>query len=93
MVLTQTSSIEHGADRVTPGRNRWSLFPGGVRLWHFIVLPAVGMGLALLGFRVIDRWVLVNLDPGIAGAWAVVRTIVITVLMASLIAWLPSESW
>lgn len=88
MALTQSSSIEQDVDRGNPGRRRWSLFPKGVRLWHFIVLPAVGMGLAILVFRVADRWILVNLDPGIAGAWAVVRTIAIAVLMASLMAWL-----
>ena len=64
MALTQSSSIEQDVDRGNPGRRRWSLFPKGVRLWHFIVLPAVGMGLAILVFRVADRWILVNLDPG-----------------------------
>jgi len=88
VALTQRSSIDHAVDRGGPGRFRWSLFPSGVRLWHFIVLPAAGMGLALLVFRVVDRWVVVNLDPAIAGGWTVLRTILITVLMASLMAWL-----
>ena len=68
--------------------SRWTLFPYGVRLWHFIVLPAVGMGLAILVFRAVDHYAIAGMGPTAAGVWTVVRTLSITVLMASLIAWL-----
>ncbi len=69
-------------------RPGWTLFPGGVRLWHFIVLPAVGMGVAIIVFRAVDQHLIADLGSTVAGVWAIVRTLLITLLMASLIAWL-----
>jgi len=67
---------------------RWTLFPRGVRLWHFIVLPAIGMGVAIGVFRALDAYAFTDLGPLAASAWPIVRTLLITLLMASLIAWL-----
>jgi len=71
----------------SPGR-RWTLFPHGVRLWHFIVLPSIGMGVAIGVFRALDAYAFTGLGPLAASAWPIVRTLLITLLMASLIAWL-----
>jgi PAS domain S-box-containing protein len=64
------------------------LFPRGVRLWHFIVFPAIGMGVAIALFRTLDAYAFTDLGPVAGSAWLIVRTLLITVLMASLIAWL-----
>jgi len=64
------------------------LFPSGVRLWHFIVLPAAGMAAAIFAFHELGLIVLPRLHGAglIVYAWA--RYLAIGVMMSSLIAWL-----
>lgn len=74
------------------GRPSWltqSLFPRGVRVWHFILLPAGAMAVFLLAFREVDRlllpWFMRN---GYPDAYMALRGAGIATLMASLIAYL-----
>ena len=65
------------------------LFPQGVRVWHFILIPPLGMALVLGGFRALDH----ILIPRFAGSSVVepyetLRTILIGLAMASIIAFL-----
>jgi len=65
------------------------LFPRGVRVWHFILIPPLGMALVLGGFRVIDQLVIPRLQGSAPGdAYQTVRTILIGLAMASIIAFL-----
>jgi two-component system sensor histidine kinase HydH len=59
-----------------------------VRLWHFIVLPTLGMALAIIASRLLEAYVVVNLGPAVRDGFNVARTAVIGLLMASLIGWL-----
>lgn len=63
------------------------VFPDGVRVWHFILIPPVGMALVLGGFRLVDHLMASHLlDPAAAEAYRTVRTILIGLSMASIIA-------
>jgi PAS domain S-box-containing protein len=65
------------------------LFPRGVRVWHFILIPPFGMAVVLGGFRAIDRLVIPQLQgTGGSEAYHTVRTILIGLAMASVIAFL-----
>jgi two-component system sensor histidine kinase HydH len=65
------------------------LFPGGVRVWHFILIPPLGMALVLGGFRIVDRLLLPHFQGSSGGeAYQTVRTILIGTAMASIIAFL-----
>lgn len=59
-----------------------------VRIWHFIVLPPLGMAFFLALFRLSDPHVLPFLPAGAADLYRGGRTVVTGVGMASLIAWL-----
>jgi len=59
-----------------------------VRVWHFIVLPAAAMGAVLLISRLVESVVAGRLGPGGLDWFGVPRTIVVSLVMASLIAWL-----
>jgi PAS domain S-box-containing protein len=63
-----------------------------VRVWHFIVIPPVGMALVLGGFRIVDRLVIPHLSgpPGVE-AYHTVRTLLIGLAMASIIALLAVQ--
>jgi PAS domain S-box-containing protein len=62
--------------------------PRKVRVWHFIVLPALAMGAAVMLARLSERLLPPGLDPVSHDVFHAVRTIVISLLMASLITWL-----
>ena len=65
------------------------LFPRGVRVWHFILIPPVGMALVLGGFRALDQIVIPYLGGSSGGeAYHTLRTILIGLAMASIIAFL-----
>ena len=65
------------------------VFPRGVRVWHFILVPPIGMALVLAGFRVVDGILVPHLQSPSAGeAYHTVRTILIGLAMASVIAFL-----
>ncbi len=65
------------------------VFPDGVRVWHFILIPPVGMALVLGGFRLVDQLMASHLlDPAAGEAYKTVRTILIGLSMASIIAFL-----
>jgi PAS domain S-box-containing protein len=67
-------------------------FPNGVRVWHFIVIPPVGMALVLGGFRIVDRLVIPHLSGPPGGeAYHTVRTLLIGLAMASIIALLAVQ--
>ena len=68
------------------------LFPRGVRVWHFILIPPVGMALVLGGFRALDQIVIPNLGGSSGGeAYHTLRTILIGLAMASIIAFLALQ--
>jgi PAS domain S-box-containing protein len=77
--------------RSRPRLVRW-LLPSGVRVWHFILVPAVGMAIVLWGFRHIDPialpWFAALGEPDL---YVTVRSIGIGLIMASLIAVLAIE--
>jgi len=65
------------------------LFPRGVRVWHFILIPPFGMALVLGGFRLIDHLMTSHLLDSAGGeVYQTVRTILIGLTMASIIAFL-----
>lgn len=79
-------------DAPKPLRALYSLvFPNGVRVWHFILIPALGMGLALGFFRVVDGLVLPGLGPAGGEIYYTSRTVLISLLMASIIAFLAIQ--
>jgi len=60
-----------------------------VRVWHFILVPPLGMALVLGGFRLVDRILIPHLQSPSAGElYHSVRTILIGLAMASIIAFL-----
>ena len=59
-----------------------------IRVWHFVLLPPVGMAFFLTLFRLTDPHVLPSLSPGLADLYRGGRTVVTGLGMASLIAWL-----
>ena len=62
------------------------LFPRGVRVWHFILVPPLGMAVVLGGFRVVDRFLVPHLPAALGGeAYHTVRTVLIGLAMASII--------
>ncbi len=65
-----------------------ALFPRGVRIVHFIVVPAVGMGAILALFYLVDRLILPTVGPAGAEFYKGLRAVTIAVLMSSLIAFL-----
>ena len=68
------------------------LFPRGVRVWHFILIPPVGMALVLGGFRALDQIVIPYLGGSSGGeAYHTLRTILIGLAMASIIAFLALQ--
>jgi two-component system nitrogen regulation sensor histidine kinase GlnL len=76
-------------DRAAAGRS-WTqrLFPRGVRVRHFILVPSIGMGLVLALSRLADRLVAPSLGTVGNEFYTALRTTVVSLLMASLIAWL-----
>ena len=65
------------------------VFPDGVRVWHFLLIPPVGMALVLGGFRLVDHLMVSHLlNPAGGEAYKTVRTILIGLSMASIIAFL-----
>jgi len=74
--------------RVKPGDLSSHVGLRRVRLWHFIVLPALGMGAVLLLSRLIEPLFAARLGPLGTEVYQASRAITISVLMASLIAWL-----
>lgn len=67
------------------GLARW-LFPDGVRLRHFIIIPATTMALLIALFRGVDRLVDDAPDLFAGSVYPVLRTIVIGLGMVSVIA-------
>ncbi len=72
----------------SPRRLFGILFPRGIRLWHFVLIPALGMGLVIGLSRLVDRFALAGLGETGAEVYSTLRTVVIALSMASLIAWL-----
>jgi hypothetical protein len=72
----------------SPQTDRSGLFPGTVRLWHFILIPTVGMAVVLLLSRLGERLLPADLDPLTQDLYSVARTVLIAAVMASLVAWL-----
>jgi len=64
------------------------LFPKGVRLRHFILLPAVTMAGMILLSRLAETTIAERLGPSATEVFQVSRTIGITLVMASVLAWL-----
>jgi two-component system, NtrC family, sensor histidine kinase HydH len=63
------------------------LFPRGVRVWHFIVVPPLAMAVLLGLFRLVDRLILPVATSGAGGeAYQTTRTVLIGLSMASIIA-------
>jgi len=71
------------------GSLRQAVFPRGVSVWHFILIPPLGMALVLGVFRLVDRLLLpaIGIDPRLE-AYQALRTILIGLGMASIIAYL-----
>jgi two-component system sensor histidine kinase HydH len=63
---------------------------GGVKVRHFIVLPTLAMGAIMFVGRLVEGF-LPPLDPEQAAFFSAVRTVLTTILMAGLIAWLAIE--
>jgi PAS domain S-box-containing protein len=59
---------------------------GRTRIWHFVVVPPMGMAVLLLGFRLVDRLVVPSLAGESLAFYNVVRAVVIVLLMSFLIA-------
>jgi len=66
----------------------WSFHPRKVGVWHFIVLPTLTMAALVFVTRRVDRWILPTIDPASADLYSLVRNLAISVVMASVIAWL-----
>lgn len=66
----------------------WSLYPRKVRVWHFIVLPTLTMGMAILLARFLDPFLPEDLAPLYHDLYHALRSIVISLVMASVITWL-----
>jgi len=59
-----------------------------IRLRHFIVLPAVTMAVVILLSRFVEKTFAADLGPVATDVFRAARTILITMVMASLIAWI-----
>ena len=67
------------------GINR-ALFPRGVRLWHFILLPPLAMAVVLGASRIIDQSLARHLyGPASGETYHAVRTVLIALAMASVV--------
>ncbi len=64
------------------------LFPRGVTVWHFILIPPVVMGGVILLFRWISRSFLDPATISDSGLYAVARIATISLVMSLVIAWL-----
>jgi PAS domain S-box-containing protein len=73
-------------------RVRGVLFPGGVRVRHFILIPPLAMALILLAARGVDRAVVPHLaSEGGHDLYRTLRTLVIGLAMAAIIAFLAVQ--
>ena len=59
-----------------------------IRLWHFIALPTLGMGVMILLGRLIGSAVDDRFGPAGDETYVAIRSIVTTLVMVALIAWL-----
>ena len=59
-----------------PPLDRPEIFPGKVRLWHFIVIPMLGMGVVLLLGRLGEGLLPPDLDPSTRDLYQIARTVV-----------------
>jgi two-component system sensor histidine kinase HydH len=59
-----------------------------VRLWHFVVLPTLAMGLVIIVSRLLEAYVIADLGSAATDAFNIARTVLISLLMTSLIGWL-----
>jgi PAS domain S-box-containing protein len=87
--MPSATTVSHPAAHAggATGR-RWTLFPRGVRLWHFIVLPSLAMALLLAAFRAVD-WLIVESGGSPAAGWyQTARPMAISLMMAGMIAYL-----
>ena len=67
------------------------LFPRGVRVWHFIVIPPLAMAAVLAAFQLVDRLALpLAQGPG-HDAYLTLRPILISLAMAGVIAFLAVQ--
>jgi len=64
------------------------LFPSGVRLWHFVVLPPVLMAMLVAMARFVDPGTRASLSPAGYNVYSAVRGSAISLVMAALIAYL-----
>jgi two-component system sensor histidine kinase HydH len=64
------------------------LFPRGVTVWHFILIPPLVMGAVIVLFRWITRSVLDPATISDNGIYAVARIVIISLVMSLTIAWL-----
>lgn len=62
--------------------------PRRIRLWHFVLVPALAMGALIALSRLVDRLVLPGLSEAGAEIYVTLRTGAISLAMASLVAWL-----
>ncbi len=62
--------------------------PRRIRLWHFVLVPALAMGVLIALSRLVDRLVLPGLSGAAAELYVTSRTGAISLAMASLVAWL-----
>ncbi|MBD3866985.1 MAG: PAS domain S-box protein [Acidobacteria bacterium] len=64
------------------------MFPRGVTVWHFILIPPVVMGGVIILFRWISRSLLDPATISENGLYAVARIVTISLVMSLVIAWL-----
>jgi len=62
--------------------------PGTIRLWQFVLIPALAMGVLIFLSRLLDRVVLAGPARTAPELYGTLRTGVISLVMASLVAWL-----
>ncbi len=86
--MDPTAKREQAWSPSPEGRARSLLFPSGVRLWHFMVLPPLLMAALVILARWADPIVQRSALDGWHVAWAVLRGSAISLIMASLIAYL-----
>ncbi|HKZ75514.1 MAG TPA: PAS domain S-box protein, partial [Actinomycetota bacterium] len=67
------------------------LFPRGVRVVHFVLVPAIAMGMAVAASRVLDSLVGSNLTGVGSEVYQAVRTVAIALVMSSIIAFLAIQ--
>ena len=66
----------------------WSFHPRRVGVWHFIVVPTLTMAAVVFFSRRIDRLLLPAVDPASHDVYTLVRNLAISLVMASVVAWL-----